>query len=121
MNLAPREIEARLDSLIEEMYAAQKALAEARDVETAAEIEYKRAKARTTLRQDCPKPTRGGYTTADKEAWIDEQVMDQWVAYKIATTAREVAVDNIRVVFGVTESVRSLNASARQAYSTAGA
>jgi hypothetical protein len=65
--------------------------------------------------------TRGGYTVADKDAWIDEQVMNEWVAYKVATTAREVAQDNLRVLLAVAESWRSLGASVRTAYSVAGA
>jgi hypothetical protein len=120
-DLTPVQVEAKLVALTKEMYAAQKTLAEARDTETASEIDYKRARARMTLSTDCPKPTRGGYTTADKEAWIDEQVINEWVAYRVATTAREVAQDNLRVVLAVAETVRSLGASVRQAYSIAGA
>lgn len=120
MSLTPVQIEAKLTALVTEMYQAQKALATARDNETAAELDYKRARARTTLRQDCPKPTRGGYTTSDKDAWIDEQVTAEYVAYKVATTAREVAQDNLRVVLAVAETVRSLGASVRTAYSLAG-
>lgn len=121
MSLTPVDIEQRLVALINEMYQAQKTLAEARDTETASEIEYKRAKAKTYHRGDCPKVTRGGFTVADKDAWIDEQVMDEWIAYKVATTAREVAQDNLRVVLAVSESVRSLGASVRTAYGVAGA
>lgn len=120
MTLTPVQVEAKLTGLVNEMYAAQKTLATSRDTETAAEIDYKRARARTTLRQDCPKPTRGGYTTSDKDAWIDEQVLAEWTAYKVATTAREVAQDNLRVVLAVAETVRSLGASVRIAYSLAG-
>jgi len=121
MSLTPVESEQQISDLIKAAYDAQKTLADARDTETASEIEYKRAKAKTYHRGDCPKVTRGGYTVADKDAWIDEQVMDEWVALKIATTAREVAQDNLRVILAVSESARSLNASVRQAYSVAGA
>lgn len=120
MSLTPVEIEAKLRGLVNEMYDAQKKLATARDTETTAEVAYKRARAKTTLRQDCPKPTRGGYTTSDKDAWIDEQVIAEWTAYKVALTVREVAQDNLRVVLAVAETVRSLGASVRTAYSLAG-
>jgi hypothetical protein len=120
MSLTPIQIENKLSGLVNEMYAAQKTLAVARDTETASEIDYKRARAKTTLRSDCPKPTRGGYTTSDKDAWIDEQTINEWTAYKVATTAREVAQDNLRVVLAVAETVRSLGASVRTAYSLAG-
>lgn len=118
--LTPVDVEQKLRGLVNEMYGAQKALARARDDETAAEIELKRARAKAFHHKDCPKVTRGGYTVGDKDAWLDEQVMDSWVAYRIASTARDVATDNLRVVLAVAETVRSLGASVRQAYSLAG-
>ena len=119
-SLTPVQVEAKLTALVNEMYAAQKTLAEARDRETQAELAHKRARAKATLRPDCPKPTRGGYTTSDKDAWIDQQVDAEWAAHKVATMAREVAQDNLRVVLAVAETVRSLGASVRTAYSLAG-
>jgi len=47
--------------------------------------------------------------------------MDEWAQARVATTAREVAVDNLRVVLAIAETVRSLGASVRQAYSLSGA
>lgn len=120
MNMSKEQVEAKLEALVDEMYQGQKTLATARDTETAAEIAYKRAKARAYHRGDCPKVTRGGHTVADRDAWIDSQVMDEWVAYKVATTAREVAQDNLRVIFGVAETLRSVGASVRQSFSLAG-
>lgn len=119
--LTPVEVEAKLRGLVNDMYAAQKALAAARQVETTAEIEYKRAKARAFHHSDCPHVSRGGHTVADRDAWIDRKVMDEWAAARVATTAREVAQDNLRVVLAVAETVRSLGASVRSAYSLAGA
>lgn len=121
MTLTPIEVEDNMRGLINKMYEAQKELATARDTETASEIEYKRAKARVYHRGDCPKVTRGGYTVADKDAWIDEQIMNEWVALKVATTAREVAQDNLRILLAIAETWRSLGASVRTAYGVAGA
>lgn len=120
MSLTPVEVEAKLRNLVTEMTTAQRTLAVARDHETTAEIEYKRAKARAFHHSQCPKVTRGGYTVADRDAWIDQQVMDEWAKARVATTAREVAQDNLRVVLAVAETVRSLGASVRSAYSLAG-
>ena len=120
-DLTPVDIEARLLGLIKDAYEARKTLKEAREAETSAEVAYKRAKARAFHHHECPHVARGVATVADRDAWVDEHVMDEWIAYRIATTAREVAQDNLRVVFAVMETERSLNASVRQAYSVAGA
>ncbi|MGN6128554.1 MAG: hypothetical protein ACTHON_18500, partial [Humibacter sp.] len=110
MSLTPVQVEAKLTALVGEMYDSQKALRTARDAETDAEIKHKRAVAAAFHSPDCPKVTRGGYTVADRDAWIDQQCMNTWAAMKVATTAREVAQDNLRVVLAVAETVRSLGA-----------
>jgi hypothetical protein len=119
-SLTPVQVEAKLVALVTEMTQAQRALAAARDAETTAEIAYKRAKARAFHDPACPKVVRGGTTTGERDAVVDELVMEQWAAYKVATTAREVGQDNLRVVLAVAETVRSLGASVRTAYSLAG-
>jgi hypothetical protein len=121
MTMTPVEVEARLSGLVTEMTQAQRDLAKARDAETQAEIAYKRAKARAFHHSDCPHVSRGGHTVADRDAWIDTKVMDEWAQARVATTAREVAQDNLRVVLAVAETMRSLGASVRSAYSLAGA
>jgi hypothetical protein len=118
--LTPVEVEQKLRGLVNEMYAAQKALAAARDTETQAEITYKRAKAAAFHHSDCPHVSRGGHTVADRDAWVERKVMDEWAHARVATTAREVAQDNLRVVLAVAETVRSLGASVRSAYQLAG-
>lgn len=118
--LSPLDVEAKLRGLVNDMSAAQKALREARDAETNAEIAYKRARARAFHSQDVPHVTRGGTTTGERDAWIDEQVMDEWSVFRLATTGREVAQDRLRVVLAIAETVRSLGASVRTAYTLAG-
>lgn len=118
--LTPVEVEAKLRNLVNEMYLAQKTLADARDRETQAEITYKRANAAAFHHSDCPHVSRGGHTVADRDAWVERKVMDEWAHARVATTAREVAQDNLRVVLAVSETVRSLGASVRSAYSLAG-
>lgn len=118
--LTPVKVEEKLRGLVNEMYAAQKNLRDARDRETDAEVALKRARAAAFHHSQCPKVTRGGHTVADRDAWIDTQVMDEWAHARVATTAREVAQDNLRVVLAVAETVRSLGASVRSAYSLSG-
>lgn len=119
-DLTPVDTEARLLGLVKDAYEARTTLKGARESETTTEIAYKRAKARAFHHKDCPRVQRGSATVADRDAWVDEHVMDEWVAYRIAATAREVAQDNLRVVFAVMETERSLGASVRQAYAVAG-
>ncbi len=121
MSLTPVDIESKLTALVSEMTQAQRALAAARDAETAAEIAYKRATAAAFHRPDCPQPKRGEVTVGDRDSWVDRIVMDEWAAMKVATTAREVGQDNLRVVLAIAETVRSLGASVRTAYSLSGA
>lgn len=118
--LTPVAVEAKLRSLVTDMTKAQQILAQARRNEAEAEIEYRKAKARAFHSPDLPKVTRGGYTTADRDAWVDDHCGDQWAALRIATTSREIAQDNLRVVLAQAETVRSLGASVRTAYSLAG-
>lgn len=118
--LSPIDVESKLRSLVTEMTAAQQALRDRRDAETRAEIAYKTAKARAFHDENCPRPSRGGITTAERDSWIDELILDEWSAYRIATTAREIAQDRLRVVLAIAETVRSLGASVRSAYSLAG-
>ena len=118
--LTPIGVERKLVNLVTEMTHAQQTLAAARNAETDAEIAYKRAKARAFHHSDCPHVSRGGHTVADRDAWVDTRVMDEWAQARVATTAREVAQDNLRVVLAIAETVRSLGASVRSAYSLAG-
>ena len=119
--LTPVAIEQKLRQMVSEMTGAQRTLAQARDAETTAEIALKRATAAAFHHSDCPHVSRGGHTVGDRDAWISRKVMDEWAQARVATTVREVAVDNLRVVLAVAETVRSLGASVRQAYSLSGA
>lgn len=118
--LSPLDVEAKLRGLVTEMSNAQKALRSARDAETQAEIAYKKARARAFHAPDVPHVTRGGVTTGERDAWIEQQVEDEWSTFRLATTGREIAQDHLRVVLAIAETVRSLGASVRVAYGMAG-
>jgi hypothetical protein len=120
-DLTPVAIEARLVSLITATTQAQTDLRAFRRAEVDAEVAYKRAKLAASFDGNCPKVTRGGYTVADRDAWIELQCIDQWEAYRRATVAREIEVDHLRVLAIEHESTRSLGASVRTSLSLAGA
>ena len=119
--LTPLAVEAKLRSLVTELSRAQYALAQARDLEVDARHEYERARRRALLSEKSPKVTRGGYTTAERDAWVDEQVTDLRLKYDRTVVTRESAQDHLRVLRDQAEIVRSLGASVRQAYELAAA
>lgn len=120
-DLTPIDVERRLVQLTTDITRAQGELRQARDAETETAISLKRARLYAGHRDDCPKPTRGGTTVAERDEWIDRLVFDEWAAAKRAETSREIAQDALRSVLAVAEVVRSLGSSVRTAYSMAGA
>lgn len=119
--LTPVDIERKLRQLVTDLARAQSALAQARDIEVDKKHDLNRARRRALLSEKSPKVTRGGYTTAERDAWVDDQVADLQLAYDKAVIARESAQDHLRVLRDQAEIVRSLGASVRQAYEMAGA
>lgn len=118
--LTPLAVEAKLRSLVTELTRAQGALAQARDIEVDRKHELNRERRRALLSQERPKVTRGGFTTAERDAWVDERVSGLQFTYDKAVIARESAQDHLRVLRDQAEIVRSLGASVRQAYEMAG-
>ena len=68
-----------------------------------------------------PRVARDGFTVAERDAWLDEQVADLRFDYDKAVVVRESAQDHLRTLFVQCELARSLNASVRQGYEMAGA
>lgn len=120
--LTPVEIEQRLRRSITLLTQAQQALAAARDTETEAELDYKRAHYAAVLDPECPKPGRGAgdSTVGERDAWVAQRTHDAFRRYKFAETAREAAQDHLRTVRDVSSILQSLGASVRQAYGMAG-
>ena len=119
-DLTPVDIERRLIQITSQITAAQNTLRQARDVETEADIALHKARLTASHSEDCPKPIRGGTTVGERDEWIERTVFSEWCAFRRATTAREIAQDSLRSVLAVAETVRSLGASVRTAYSLAG-
>jgi hypothetical protein len=118
--LTPVQIEQKLRQLVNDLARAQAALRQARDLEVDARHEHDRARRRALLSEKSPKVTRGGYTTAERDAWVDQQVEDLKFTSDKATVVREAAQDHLRTLLAQAEIVRSLGASVRQAYELAG-
>lgn len=118
--LTPVQIEARLSQSITELTRSQQALREARDLETDAELAYKSEYYRAILDANAPQVHRGGYTVAERDAWVGLRCREAFERYRRAQALREAAQDHLRTVRDVTEVLRSLGASVRTAYEGAG-
>ena len=80
-----------------QLTTAEIALRNARDVEVEARHTYEAARRRAMLSKDCPKVTRGGVTTAERDAHVDDQCADEYRAYQIAEAVRQAAKDHLEV------------------------
>lgn len=118
--LTPVDIERKLRQLVNDLGLSQQALRQARDLEVDARHDYERAKRRARLSDKCPKVTRGGWTAAEQDAWVENECGDLKFSADKATVVREAAQDRLRVLLAQAEIVRSLGASVRQAYEMAG-
>lgn len=116
----PVGVEAKLRQLVTDLSHAQFALADVRNAEVETKHAYEAAKRRALFSGDCPKVARGGYTTADRDAWVDEQVRSERYAYDVAVARREAAQDHLRVVRDQSMIVMALANSIRTAYQVAG-
>jgi|SRR5690606_15306541 len=116
----PAGVEARLRQLVTELTLAQQALAKARDEEVRAKHAYEAARRRALLSEECPRVARGAVTTADRDAWVDEQVKHECWLYELAEVKREAAQDHLRVVRDQAMIVMSLGKSVTAAYQMAG-
>lgn len=120
VSLNPVQVEEKLVGCVRDLYAAEKALAEARDDEVGAEIAYQSKRRRLLLSDECPKVSRGNVTVADRDAWIDSACGDEWMEYRLSAVKCQAAQDHVRTVRDVTSTVQSIASLVRQAFSVAG-
>jgi hypothetical protein len=116
----PVGVEARLRHLVTDLSLAQRELAAKRDEEVKAKHAYHAARRRAIFAPESPKVARGGYTTADRDAWVDDKTANEHVMYDVAVAAREAAQDHLRVVRDQAMVVMAINSSMRTAYNVAG-
>jgi hypothetical protein len=116
----PTGVESHLRRLVSDLALAQQALATTRNEEVRCKHAYESAKRRATLSEACPKVSRGGATTAERDAWVGEAVaMEHW-QYDVAAARREAAQDHMRVVRDQAMVVMALGKSVTAAYAVAG-
>jgi hypothetical protein len=96
--LTPVQVEQRLRQMVNDLARATRDLGAARDAEVAAKHRYEDAHRRALLSDDCPKVTRGGYTTAERDAWVETRAAVLQRAYDLAEVARRAAEDHLRTL-----------------------
>jgi hypothetical protein len=118
--LTPVEAERLLYQLYNDMSRARADLRDARDAEVTAKHVYQSKHRRMLLSRDCPKVTRGGYTTAERDAWVALQAEAEEQAFDLAEAKRKAAEDNLRTVRDQGVMAATLLKSANQAFAMAG-
>jgi hypothetical protein len=119
--LTPVEVERQIRWVQNQMTRAQADLREARDEEVGAKHAYERAYRQTILASDCPKVTRGGYTTAERDAWVADRCSEEREAYELAEVKRKAAEEHLRTLYQQGTLAATLAKSVGQAYATSGA
>lgn len=118
--LTPLAIERKIRWIANEMTKAQAVLREAHDDEIAAKHGFEREHRAAMLSGDCPKVARGGYTTAERDCWVDEQCAPAREAYEIAEVRRKAAEHHLRTLYQQGTLAAVLAKSVHQAYATSG-
>lgn len=118
--LTPVGVEAMLRRIGNDLTRAQRELREARDGEVTAKHVYEREHRRWMLSAQCPKVARGKYTTAERDAWLDEKCAGLREAYEIAEVKRRAAEDHLRVLVQQGTIAATLAKSVGMAYRVAG-
>lgn len=119
-DLTPIQIERKLTALVNALAGAQNELRVARDEEIAAKHLFEAKYRAAMLSPDRPKVERGGYTTAERDAWVEEQSARERLNYDIHEAARKAAEDHLRTLRDQAMIVMSLGKSVNTAYSLAG-
>lgn len=115
----PPGAEAALQSLSGQLDIARDGLREARNAEVEAEAAYRAAHRAALLSEECPKVGvfDGVRTTvAQRDAWVDSQVAEKELMWKIAQATRKAAADHLRTLRDQASVAQSITASVRESY-----
>lgn len=119
-DLGPAQIEGKMRDLVNALALAQKDLARIRDEEVAAKHKWEAARRQAWHDPDCPKPTRGGFTVADRDEWIAARVVTEQHVYDYCVSKREAATDHLRTLRDQAVLVSALSKSVQASMSFAG-
>ncbi|MEU7170372.1 hypothetical protein ABZ949_02625 [Micromonospora tulbaghiae] len=117
----PVDAENAMRWVLRAMHDAQQQLREMRDAEVEAKHAHESARRNAFFSPDCPKPERGGFTVADREAFVEREAAAERRAYELATAAREAAQDRLRVLNSQSVVLAALNKNVQAAFNVVGA
>jgi hypothetical protein len=117
----PVDAENALRWVLRAMHDAARRLAVLRDDEVTAKHRFEAARREAFFDGDCPRPERGGYTVADREAWIERATADERREYELATAAKEAAQDHLRTLNSQSVVLSALAKNVQQTYGVVGA
>jgi hypothetical protein len=116
----PVDAEKALRWVLRAMLDAQRGLALARDAEVACKHAYEDAKRRAFYEDDCPKPTRGGFTVADRDAHIEKATAQERRDYELAASTKEAAQDHLRTLNSQSVVLSALAKNVQQTFAVVG-
>ncbi|WP_433731121.1 hypothetical protein ACQP2Y_21870 [Actinoplanes sp. CA-051413] len=102
------------------MWDAKNRLAAVRDEEVTAEAVYQSARRRAFFDPNCPVVVRGGVTTAERDAWVDQQVEDVETKWKLAKAATQAAKDHMDTLRAQSVLISALAKTTQQIHAVAG-
>ncbi len=117
-DLTPVMVESKLRSIVTELTRAQQNLSAERDVEVEAELAWKAAYRKAMFA--APAVTRGGVTTAERDAHVEEACAGEYRVFRLAEARRKAAEDHLRVTRDQGVLCASLAKSVDTAYRMAG-
>ena len=114
----PPGTEAALASYSNALDTARLALAAARDAEVDAKHKRDTAKRRALLSPECPKAAGPGRTctVAERDAWVEDRIADEDLAYELARVARRAAADHLSTPGKQGSLAQSLSRSVGESY-----
>lgn len=113
---SPVDAEMRLRAIDAALDKATEEVKNRRDAEIKRWREFRDARNEAMLSPECLKVTRGGHTTAERDAWVECEAIEAEDAYKQATADRENAVDEMFKLKDQAAIAGKLSDLVRQAY-----
>lgn len=85
----PAEVEQILIKLYNENIRAQRSRRALNEHLQETKVAFRKAQIIATMDPECPRPNRSDVTVAQREAWIDGVIFDEWHAHEMAKTNLE--------------------------------
>jgi hypothetical protein len=120
-DMSPADVDRHLKILRNELARARIGLRNARNHEIRCFRTYTDARNALLLSPECPEVSRStGITVAERDAWINARIPEEFWAYEGAKVMRKNAESYSQQVREQVKCIQSIGANARQAYDIAG-